>query len=162
MASGAAGGGTASGGWAASWGQRLGAFLVSAAATLALASLGHSLMVQSALADLGVDLPATVRASGIARDLAGLAPTLGPVIAGALLIAFAIAALLRRRTGARLRALAFPLAGWAAMLATLGGMRLAFGLTPLAGARTASGFLLVSLAGLAGGLLFEILARRRA
>ncbi len=151
----------ASRGMGARWGWLAAALLAATAATHLLMSLAHSLMVQGALADLGVDLPMRVRASGIARDLVGLAPTLGPVIAGALLVAFGVAALLRRRVGALLSALAFPLAGWAAALAILAGLRLAFGFSALAGARTPAGFLLMSLAGLAGGALFASLARRR-
>jgi hypothetical protein len=143
------------------WGWWLAALLAAVAVTHVLMSLGHSLMVQAALADLGVDLSLPNRISGIGRDMLGLAPTLAPVIAGALLVAFAIAALLRPRVGLLLRTLAFPLAGWAATLALLAGLRLAFGFSPLAGARTPSGFLLMSLGGLAGGLVFAFLLRRR-
>lgn len=152
----------ASQGIGARWGWWAAALLAAVAATHALASLAHSLMVQGALADLGVAMSTADRASGIARDMAGLAPTLAPVIAGALLVAFAVAALLRRRVGKLLSALAFPLAGWVAMLALLAGLRLAFGFSALAGARTAPGFLLMSLAGLVGGLLFAFLVQRRA
>lgn len=145
----------------ATWSWRVAAFLAAVAVTHLGMSLGHSLMVQGALADLGVDLPLTTRASGILRDMLGLAPSLGAVIAAALLVAFAIAALLRRRVGVLLRSLAFPLAGWAAMLATLGGLRLVFGFSALAGARTTPGLLLMSLGGLAGGIVFALLMQRR-
>ncbi|WP_448582250.1 hypothetical protein [Thermaurantiacus sp.] len=143
------------------WGWRFAALLAAVATTHVVMSLGHSLMVQAALADLGISLGFGARISGISRDMLGLAPTLAPVIAGALVIAFAIAGLLRQRAGPFGRKIAFPLAGWAAMTVMLAAMRLSFGMTPLAGARTASGFLLMSLAGLAGGLVFAFLLRRR-
>lgn len=148
-------------GKAQGWGGRLVAFAAAVAVTHVGMSLGHSLMVQAALADLGIAISLPVRLSSITRDLVGLAPTLGPVIAGALLVAFAIAALLRRRVGRLLRSLAFPLAGWAAALALLAGLRMAFGFSALAGARTPLGFLLISLAGLAGGFAFAFLRRQR-
>lgn len=149
------------GGMAARWGQRVLAFAAAVLVTLAAMSLAHSLMVQAALADLDVALPLPVRLSGIARDLLGLAPTLAPVIAGALLVAFAVAAVLRRRVGKLLSALAHPLAGWAATTAFLLGLRLAFGFSALAGARTAPGFLLMSLGGFVGGFVFAWLVGRR-
>jgi hypothetical protein len=40
-------------------------------------------------------------------------------------------------------------------------MRLAFGFSPLAGARSGLGFLLISLSGLAGGTLYAWIASRR-
>jgi hypothetical protein len=41
-------------------------------------------------------------------------------------------------------------------------MRIAFGFSPLAGARTGAGLLVMSLGGLAGGAVFAWMARNRA
>mgnify|MGYP001764795877 CR=1 FL=1 len=136
------------------WWMRLGALLLAALVTTALVSLGHSLFVQSELAALGTALPIHVRLGAILRDFIGLLPTLGAIVLGALLIAFLIAGWLRPRAG-RLAPFAYPLAGWAAIALALFAMRLAYGFSPLAGARTGMGFLVMSLGGLGGGLLFS-------
>ncbi|WP_448586591.1 hypothetical protein [Thermaurantiacus sp.] len=146
-------------GGAAAWGQKVAAWGAASVAALLVSSLAHSLMVQGELARLGVDLPMGVRLSGMARDAVGLAPTLGVVLAGALLVAFAVAGLLRPRLGPLLRRLAYPLAGLAAVALALLGMRLSFGFSPLAGARTAGGFALMSSGGLVAGLVFAWIAR---
>lgn len=143
-----------------SWGRRILALLVAALLTTALVGLGHSLFVQAELAALGTELPLHVRAGAIVRDFFGLLPTLGPILLGALTVAFLIAGFLKRR--ARLLApFAYPLAGWAAVVLALLAMRLAFGFSPLAGARTGAGFLVMSLGGLVGGALFGWLIRPR-
>lgn len=145
---------------ASNWGRRLVAFAAAAAATLVATSLAHSLMVQAELSKLGVELPLGIRLSGIVRDLAGLAPTLGVVLALSLLVAFPVAAFIGSRAGGFWRALAYPLAGLAAVALALLVMRLVFGFSALAGARTLPGFLLMSLGGLMGGLAFLALSPR--
>lgn len=142
------------------WGQRLLALLVATLVTLVLVSLGHSLFVQAELAALGTELPLHVRAGAIVRDIVGLLPMLGPILLGALLIAFLIAGLLRPRAGL-LAPFAYPLAGWAAVALALVAMRLVFGFSPLAGARTGAGLLVMSLGGLVGGTVFGWMASRR-
>lgn len=144
-----------------SWGRRLVALLAGALVTTALVSLGHSLFVQAELAALGTELPLHVRAGAVVRDFVGLLPTLGPILLGALLIAFLIAGLAKRRAGF-LAPVAYPLAGWAAVALALFAMKLAFGFSPLAGARTGLGFLIMSLGGLVGGSVFGWMIRRRA
>jgi hypothetical protein len=143
-----------------SWGRRIIAFLVAALLTTALVSLGHSLFVQAALSALGTELPLHVRLGAIFRDFIGLLPTLGPILLGALLVAFLIAGFLKRRAG-WLSPFAYPLAGWAAVALALLAMRLAFGFSPLAGARTGAGFLVMSLGGLVGGAVFGWMIRQR-
>ncbi len=138
----------------------LGSLLLAALLTTALASLAHSLFVQAELAALGTDLPATVRAGAILRDFTGLLPTLGGVLLAVLLVAFLVAAWLRPRAG-RIASLAYPLAGWAGVALALLAMKLAFGFSPLAGARTTAGFLMMSLSGLAGGLFHGWMLRGR-
>lgn len=142
------------------WGRRILAWLVGALVTTALVSLGHSLFVQSELAALGTELPLHVRAGAIIRDFIGLLPTLGPILLGALLIAFLIAGFLKPRAGL-IAPFAYPLAGWAAVALALFAMKLAFGFSPLAGARTGLGFLTMSLGGLVGGTVFGWMLRKR-
>lgn len=143
------------------WGRRILAWLVGALVTTALVSLGHSLFVQAELAALGIELPIHVRLGAIVRDFVGLLPTLGPILLGALLVAFLIAGFLKPRAGL-IAPFAYPLAGWAAVALALFAMKLAFGFSPLAGARTGLGFLVMSLGGLVGGTVFGWMIRRKA
>ncbi|WP_199555520.1 hypothetical protein [Sandaracinobacteroides hominis] len=135
------------------------ALLAAALVTTALASLSHSLFVQSALAELGTELPFGIRLKTIFRDFFGLFPTLGPVMLGSLLIAFLVAAVLKRRAG-MLAPFAYALAGWAAVFLALFTMRLVYGFSPLAGARTGMGMFVMTLSGLIGGFVFQWLTRK--
>ena len=142
------------------WWRRILALLAAALLTTALASLAHSLFVQAGLVALGTEIPFMARIAAILRDFMGLVVPFGAIMLLALAIAFPIAAFLKPRAGL-LGPVAYPLAGWAAVAAALFLMKLAYGFSPLAGARTAGGFLAISLSGLAGGLLFAWMARRR-
>jgi hypothetical protein len=142
------------------WWRRILALLAAALLTTALASLAHSLFVQAGLTALGVEIPFLARIMAILRDFMGLFAPLGAVVLLALLVGFPIAAYLRPRVGL-VGPLAYPLAGWAALAVALALMKLSFGFTPLAGARTGAGFLAMSLAGLGGGFLFSWIARKR-
>lgn len=142
------------------WWQRLTAFIIAMLVTIALASLVHTLMVQQALIAVGAEIPFSARIMQILRDFAGLVPTLGTVLAISLAIAFLIAGFLKKRAR-RLSAFAYPLAGWAAVLLALLGMKLVFGFSAIAGARTGLGLLLMSLSGLVGGIVYAIIASRR-
>ncbi len=142
------------------WIERLGAFIIATLVTTALVSLGHSWFVQAALIEIGTDIPWPTRWATMGRDLVGLLPTLGPVLMGSLLVAFLIAGWLKPRIGP-FAILAYPLAGWAAVTLALVAMRLLFGFSPLAGARTGTGLLVMSLGGLVGGTVFALLDRRR-
>lgn len=142
------------------WWQRLTALVAAALVTTFLASLGHSIMVQRELVALGVEIPFGTRMLTMLRDFAGLVPALGGVLSGALLVAFIIASFLKPRSG-MLGPLAYPLAGWAAVALALFVMQAIYGFSPLAGARTPGGFLLVSLSGLVGGGVYAWVASRR-
>ena len=143
------------------WWRRILALLAAALLTTALASLAHTLFVQAGLTALGVEIPFLARIMQILRDFMGLLLPLGGIILLALAIAFPLAAFLKPRAGI-LAPFAYPLAGWAAVALALFAMKLSFGFSPLAGARTTAGFLAMSLSGVAGGLLFAWMARRRA
>lgn len=118
-------------------------------------SLVHSLMVQQGLIDLGVAIPAGLRAETAARDFLGLLPALGLVVAIGFAIAFFIAAKLYRFAPA----LAYPLAGAVAIAAALMLMKWQFSMSPIAGARTFEGLALMVLTGAIGGLVFARLKK---
>lgn len=143
------------------WWRRILALLAAALLTTALASLAHTLFVQAGLTALGVEIPFLARIMQILRDFMGLLLPLGGIILLALAIAFPLAAFLKPRVRL-IGPFAYPLAGWAAVALALFLMKLSFGFSPLAGARTTAGFLAMSLSGVAGGLLFAWMARRRA
>lgn len=142
------------------WGRVLLALLLSALLTMALASMAHSLFVQAGLIAVGAEIPFLTRINAMLRDFVGLLPGFGPVLLLALAIGFAVARLVKPYLPL-LAPFAYPLAGWAAVAVALYFMRFSFGLTPIAGARTTAGFLSITLAGLAGGLLFTWLQPRR-
>jgi hypothetical protein len=131
----------------------IGAWLAASLLTFLLASVVHSQFVMARLVAMGVDIPAGLRARTTLGDIAGLAPAFLPVVAVTLLLGFLIAGgVLRLMTG--LRGIAFPVAGVAAMGAMLLVMQAVFKMTPIAGARDTGGWLLMLLAGGAGGWLF--------
>lgn len=142
------------------WGRRIVALLAGALVATLAVSVGHSLMVQGALRSLGVVIPPGLSLLTMGRDFVGLLPALGGILLAALLVAFAIAGWLRPRAGAWLARLAYPLAGLAAVALALFAMQLAFGFSPLAGARTLGGFALMSLGGVIAGLVFAALLPR--
>ncbi len=125
-------------------------------------SVMHTQFVLAGLQSLGVAVPPSVRLDATLRDIAGLAPGYGGVIAVGFLIAFPVAGALRRRLPA-LSALAYPLAGAAAVVAALLGMNAILGgLTLLAGARSDLGFAMQALAGALGGAVYAASRPRKA
>jgi hypothetical protein len=128
-------------------------WLIAVIVTTVGISVIHSLRIQTGLAELGVILPFTLRLSTISRDLVGLAPTLGPVVAIALAIGFTVAAVLRPRLPA-LAWIAYPLAGGAAIVVALVAMHYSYDITPIAGARGPLGLPLFGLVGAVGGWIF--------
>ncbi|MFN7177536.1 MAG: hypothetical protein ACK4MX_11690 [Thermaurantiacus sp.] len=139
------------------WTRRVLALVAAAIAALLVASLAHSLFVQQALREVGARIPPGTAVSTMVRDLLGLAPALGAVILIALTLGFLIAAVILRLVP-QLSEIAWPLAGWAALATALWLMQLAYGFSPLAGARTAAGFIAISLGGAVGGWVFGRLA----
>jgi hypothetical protein len=128
-------------------------------ATTAIASMIQSWQVQSGLIDLGVEIPAGLALETALRDFTGLLAPLLLVFGIGLLLAFALAGLLRPRVPL-LAPIAWPLAGASAIAAVLVLMHAQFQMTPLAGARGADGFVLFCLAGAIGGFVFGWLKPR--
>jgi hypothetical protein len=128
-------------------------------ATTAIASMIQSWQVQSGLIDLGIDIPAGLALETALRDFTGLLVPLLLVFGIGLLLAFALAGLLKPRVPV-LAPIAWPLAGALAIATVLVLMHAQFQMTPLAGARGADGFVLFCLAGAIGGFVFGWLKPR--
>jgi hypothetical protein len=141
------------------WVGILGRWLLAVLVATIGASAAHSWVIQNELARLGVAIaPDVAIASGV-DDLIGQGPAVGGILAIALALGFLVAAWL----GPRLKEpalVAYPLAGTVAVGTTLMIMRLQMNITPIAGAREPLGFMLVSLAGGLGGLVFALTRRR--
>lgn len=141
------------------WLGILGRWLLAVVVATIGASAVHSWTIQNELAKLGVEIPAAMGFSSGVDDLVGQGPALGGILAIALAVAFVVAA----RLGPRLKVpalVAYPLAGTVAVAVTLMLMRWQMHITPVAGAREAAGFVLISLAGGLGGLVFALTRRR--
>jgi peptidoglycan/LPS O-acetylase OafA/YrhL len=135
------------------------AYLAAVLATMVVASFVHTRFVVEGLRGIGADIPPHVALETARGDFVGLAPSLGPVIAIALLLGFVIAGIARRFI--RLpRPAAFALAGAAALATALWLMKLSYEITPIASARSWAGFLSLCAAGALGGLVFALLLRK--
>jgi hypothetical protein len=141
--------------------RRLLAWLLAVAVAYVLASVTATQSVIGSLARMGVDVPFGDRLAMTLQDLAGMANMFLPMVAFALLVAFMTAALLCRRLG-RWRLALYALAGATALVMIHVVLQLAFGLTPIAVARTAGGLAMQGLAGAAGGICYILLVRRQA
>lgn len=135
--------------------RSIGALIVSAIGTYVIAVILNS---QFVIAGHSVPVSLGDRLNMTAFDVSNMGLYF-VIILVALLIGFLIAAVLKRVLP-RLAALAYPIAGAAAIGATLGLMYLQFQTVPISGARSALGFASQVLAGGIGGWIFaKVLAR---
>jgi hypothetical protein len=141
--------------------RRLGAWLLSVAVAYLLASIIATQSVVGALTRMGLDVPLGERLAMTGKDIIGMGGMFLPMVAFALLIAFMTAALLCRWL-ARWRLPLYLLAGAVAVACIHLGLHLAFGINPVAVARSTGGLLLQALAGAAGGFTYLSLTQRRA
>ena len=116
---------------------------------------GSVFSTQFVLAGLGVDIPLGDRVSASVSDIASFY-LFGVVVAVALAIGFIVASLVKAVIPV-LAPVAYPVAGAAAVLALIGIIAAYFGQMPIGGARTELGLAFQGLAGLIGGLAFELL-----
>lgn len=131
------------------------------AAVMVTSLLGSVIQTQfnlSRLSALGAEVSLEERMRTTLFDLASFAPTWAVIVALALLLAFLVAAVVAHyaagwRTGW------MALAGFAGVAAALLIMDLLLPVTPLAAARTMTGFLTMSLAGAVGGWVYAGLNR---
>jgi hypothetical protein len=111
------------------------------------------------LAGMGVPVGLRDRVAMTLQDILGMAGMFLPMVAFAYLAAFLSAALLMRWL-AQWRTAIYVVAGAAALVMIHVTLKLAFGLTPVAVARTAGGLALQAVAGGIGGLTYVYLIRR--
>jgi hypothetical protein len=138
---------------------RLAIYLAAVAVAYVLASVFATQSVVSSLAGMGLVLSLGERLSMTVRDLGGMAGMFLPMVAFGLLIAFMTTALICRYKG-QWRTPLYTLAGAVAVVCIHLALNAAFGVTPIAVARTPLGLLSQALAGAAGGLTYLVLSRR--
>jgi hypothetical protein len=140
-------------------GTRLAIYLSAVVVTYLLASITATQSVVSSLSGMGVALGFGERIAMTLQDISGMAGMFLPMVAFGLLIAFMIAALICRYRG-QWRFPLYILAGATALVGIHLALNLAFGITPVAIARTTGGLLLQAVAGAAGGLTYVLLSRK--
>lgn len=130
------------------------AFAVAVVVTEVLAAAASTQFVLARLVELDVRVPFDVRLATTARDVVGMAGTYLPIIAIGQAIAFVVCAAVVRRLSPLWARIGYPLAGFCAVTVALALMIQLLEITPVAGARSALGFLVQGLAGAVGGWLF--------
>lgn len=134
-------------------GKKLGIYLLAVGTTYLLASAAATQHVAGRLGAMGIEIGFGQRVSMTLVDLAGMAGMFLPIIAFGLLIAFLVTALLCRWLSPW-RVPLYALAGATALVCIHVALNQAFGLTPVATARSGIGLLFQGLAGAAGGLVY--------
>lgn len=140
-------------------GKKLGIYLCAIAASYVLATVSATQHVVSSLGSMGVEVSVAERLSMTLSDLVGMAPMFVPLIAFGLLVAFLFTALLHYGIK-RWQTVLYVLAGFCALICIHLSLHLAFGLTPVAMARSAGGLIVQGLAGAVGGWIYITLNRR--
>jgi hypothetical protein len=141
-------------------GIRLAIYLSAVVVAYLLAAIAATQSVVSSLAGMGVQVSFTERITMTLRDIGGLAGMFLPMIAFGLLIAFMATALICRYRN-QWRVPLYIIAGAAALVCIHLALNLAFGITPVAIARTTAGLALQAVAGAAGGLTYVLLSHTR-
>lgn len=141
-------------------GKRLAIYLLAVVAAYLLAASAATQSVVSSLAGMGVELSLDQRLSMTLTDIAGMAGMFLPMVAFGLLVAFMATALICRYLN-RWRIPLYVLAGASALVCIHLLLHLAFGITPVAAARTAGGLMLQSIAGAVGGLTYVLLSNTK-
>ena len=139
--------------------KRLGAYLAAVMIAYLAASVTATQAVVASLGNMGVDVGVPERLAMTLDDIVGMAPMFLPMVAFALLIAFMSAALLSRWLR-RWRLPLYLLAGATGLMCIHLGLHLAFGITPIAIARSGAGLLVQGIAGAVGGLTYLALISR--
>lgn len=140
-------------------GIRLAIYLSAVVVAYLLASIMATQSVISSLSGMGVDLSLAERAGMTLRDFGGMAGMFLPMIAFGLLIAFMATALICHYWN-QWRTPLYIVAGAAALVCVHLALNLAFGIMPVAIARTTSGLGLQALAGAMGGYTYVYLSGR--
>jgi hypothetical protein len=139
---------------------RLVIYLSAVVVAYVLAAGAATQSVVASLVGMGVDVDFAERVSMTLHNLLGMAGMFLPMVAFGLLIAFMAAALVCRYWS-RARLPLYLAAGACALLCIHLGLHLAFGITPIAIARSTGGLIVQALAGAAGGGVYVLLSRSR-
>ena len=139
---------------------RLGIYLLAVAIAYLLASISATQSVVSSLAEMGVQVGLADRLGMTLRDIAGMAGLFLPMVAFALLFAFLTAALLCYWWG-QWRVALYVLAGAVGMVTIHLTLNLAFGITPIAIARSHGGLMVQAAAGAVGAYVYIFLLMRQ-
>jgi hypothetical protein len=129
------------------------AYLLAVVATTVLGSVAATQFVLAELRTMQVAVPFSVRIETTVHDIVGMGPTFAPIVAGALLVAFLVAALLTRFVPLPDRRW-YLVGGFVGMIAALLLVKAVLGGTPIAGARGTLGLVSQGIAGLFGGWVF--------
>jgi hypothetical protein len=135
-----------------------GRYAIAVLTTYALASFFSTQSVAASLAAMGVAVSWAERLRMSLHDLLGMTGIFLPVIAAAFAIALPVATWLVRGRPAWRKPL-YILAGAVALVAVHLALRAAFGITPVAGARSLIGMMSQALAGAIGGFVFAAVGR---
>jgi hypothetical protein len=129
------------------------AYFLAVVATTVLGSLAATQFVLAELRTMQVAVPFSVRIETTVHDIVGMGPTFAPIVAGALLVAFLVAALLTRFVPLSDRRW-YLVGGFVGLIAALLLIKAVLGGTPIAGARGTLGLVSQGMAGLVGGWVF--------
>jgi len=138
---------------------RLAIYLSAVVVAYLLASITATQSVISSLSGMGIALGFSERVAMTVSDIGGMAGMFLPMVAFGLLIAFMATALLCRYLG-QWRVPLYIASGAIALVCIHLALNLAFGITPVAIARTTIGLLLQGAAGAAGGFTYVYLSNR--
>ena len=140
-------------------GIRLAIYLSAVVTTYLMASVMATQSVISSLSGMGVDVSFAERIAMTLHDISGMAGMFLPMIAFGLLIAFMAVGLICHYWN-HWRTPLYIIAGAAALVCVHLALNLAFGITPVAIARTATGLALQAIAGAVGGYTYVYLSER--
>lgn len=134
-------------------------------AVLVAEVLGAAFQVQGNIrqqfAPLGIEVPLAEQLAWTWRDIKGLLPTYGQLLAIGFFIAFIVAAFVARLMP-RLRTVVFMVSGALAVLTIFVLAKpVFFGVSPIFGARDALGMGLQGVAGAVAGWIFALVTRRK-
>ncbi|WP_025771643.1 hypothetical protein [Thioalkalivibrio sp. HK1] len=138
--------------------RRIIAFAVSLLVLCALSSFISTQSVLHRLEALEATVPMGLSMQMIFKDILGTLPLFFPIFGTGLLLGL-LGARLAERFFANPKGVIHAGAGFICVLTTLMVMEAAFGIVPIAGARTLAGVFWMSLAGALSGLIYRRLAR---
>lgn len=140
-------------------GMRFAIYLAAVVVSYLIASITATQSVISSLSGMGVNLDFSARIAMTLKDIAGMAGMFLPMVAFGLLVAFMATALLCRYLQ-KWRMPLYIIAGATALVCIHLALNLAFGITPVAIARTPAGLMVQGLAGAVGGFVYVYFGRR--